>query len=185
QEEERRQIASNIHDDPVQKMAAVAMRLDLLASRPPDVAGDPAFDKLQGTVRQSIERLRALMFEVRPHALDSGGLSAALDTLARIEEDQDGGARYTVDWTSHASIPPATATVLYRIAQEAAVNARKHARAGRVTISVRDDREGIALRVADDGTGFDPRATGDSPAFHLGLGAMRERAAMAGGTLQV
>jgi PAS domain S-box-containing protein len=186
QEDERRQIASNIHDDPIQKMAAVAMRLDLLASSRPEVAGDPAFDKLQGTVRQSIERLRALMFEVRPHTLDSGGLSAALDTLAQIEQDQDGRARYTVDWRSHASIPPATATVVYRIAQEAAVNARKHACARSVTISVSDERGGISLRVADDGAGFDPKvAPATEGAYHLGLGAMRERAAMAGGTFDI
>jgi PAS domain S-box-containing protein len=186
QEDERRQIASNIHDDPVQKMAAVAMRLDLMASSHPEMAGDPAFDKLQGTVRQSIERLRALMFEVRPHALDSGGLSAALDTLAQIEQDQDGRAHYTVDWKSHAAIPSATATVVYRIAQEAAVNARKHARASRVTISVSDERGGISLRVEDDGAGFDPNAAPEREgAYHLGLGAMRERAAMAGGTFGV
>src|SRR4029077_21156265 len=123
QEEERRQIASNIHDDPVQKMAAVAMRLDLLASRPPDVAGDPGFGKLLDTVRMSIERLRALMFEVRPHTLDSGGLSAALRTLVQIEQQEDAGTEYVIDWNATAAIQPATATVLYRIAQEAAVNA--------------------------------------------------------------
>jgi two-component system, NarL family, sensor histidine kinase UhpB len=185
QEDERRQIASNIHDDPVQKMAAVAMRLDMLGAAHPDVATDPAFAKLLDTVRMSIERLRALMFEVRPHTLDSGGLGAALRTLAQIEQQQDAGTEYVVDWRATALIPPATATVLYRIAQEAAVNARKHARAARVTISVADDREGVSLRVADDGAGFDPDATGDSPAYHLGLGAMRERSAMAGGSFEV
>jgi signal transduction histidine kinase len=185
QEDERRQIASNIHDDPVQKMAAVSMRLDLLASTYPEVAVDTAFGKLQGTVRESIERLRALMFEVRPHTLDSGGLGAALRTLAQIEQQQDTGAEYVVDWKARAPIPSATATVLYRIAQEAAVNARKHARAARVTISVRDDREGIALRVADDGAGFDPEATSDGDTYHLGLGAMRERASIAGGTFHI
>jgi PAS domain S-box-containing protein len=186
QEDERRQIASNIHDDPVQKMAAVAMRLDLLASSHPDIGDDPAFDKLQGTVRQSIERLRALMFEVRPHALDSGGLSASLGTLAQMEQDQDGHAEYVVDWRSRAAIPSATATVVYRIAQEAAVNARKHARATRVRISVADERGGIALRVTDDGAGFDPKAaSGGVGTYHLGLSAMRERAAMAGGTFHI
>ncbi len=185
QEDERRQIASNIHDDPVQKMAAVAMRLDMLGAAYPDVATDPAFAKLLDTVRMSIERLRALMFEVRPHTLDSGGLGAALRTLAQIEQQQDVGAEYIVDWRATALIPPATATVLYRIAQEAAVNARKHARAARVTISVADDREGVSLRVTDDGAGFDPDATGDSPVYHLGLGAMRERSAMAGGSFEV
>jgi PAS domain S-box-containing protein len=185
QEDERREIASNIHDDPVQKMAAVAMRLDMLGASHPDVAEDPAFGKLLDTVRMSIDRLRALMFEVRPHTLDSGGLGAALKTLAQIEQQQGTGTEFVVDWSSAASIPPATATVLYRIAQEAAVNARKHARASRVTISVADERAGVSLRIADDGEGFDPDATGDASAFHLGLGAMRERAAMAGGTFRV
>ena len=185
QEEERRQIASNIHDDPVQKMAAVSMRLDMMAAAHPEVSGDPAFAKLQDTVRVSIERLRVLMFEVRPHTLDSGGLGAALETLAHIERQQDPGAEYVVDWSAQSILHPATATVLYRIAQEASVNARKHARASRVTITVADHQDGITLRVADDGVGFDPGAPAGSPAMHLGLEAMQERASMAGGTFKV
>jgi signal transduction histidine kinase len=123
---------------------------------------------------------------VRPHALDSGGLSAALSTLAQIEQDQDGHAEYVVDWKSRATISSATATVVYRIAQEAAVNARKHARASRVRISIADERGGIALRVADDGAGFDPKADLDGGGtYHVGLSAMRERAAIAGGTFHI
>jgi signal transduction histidine kinase len=185
QEEERRQIASNIHDDPVQKMAAVSMRLDMMAAAHPEVAGDPAFAKLQDTVRVSIERLRVLMFEVRPHTLDSGGLGAALETLAHIERQQVPGAEYVVDWSAQSTRPPATAPVLYRIAQEASVNARKHARASRVTITVADHQGGITLRVTDDGVGFDPGTPAGTPAMHLGLGAMQERAGMAGGTFKV
>jgi signal transduction histidine kinase len=66
------------------------------------------------------------------------------------------------------------------------VNARKHAHAATVRISVSDERGGISLRIADDGAGFDPKAApGREGAYHLGLGAMRERAAMAGGTFAI
>jgi signal transduction histidine kinase len=125
------------------------------------------------------------MFEVRPHTLDSGGLAAALETLAQIERQQDPSVEYVVDWRAKSVLPPATATVLYRIAQEACVNARKHARASKVTISVTDRQGGITLCVSDDGIGFDPGAPAASPAIHLGLGAMQERAGMAGGTFRV
>jgi signal transduction histidine kinase len=71
--------------------------------------------------------------------------------------------------------------VLFRIAQEAIRNARRHARATTVRISLDDDADGVRLTVADDGVGFDVVVSSESPPGHLGLTAMRERAEMVGG----
>ena len=76
QEEERRRIAADIHDDPIQVMSAVDLRMGMMVER--DEPVDPALiATLQETVRQSIERLRSLLFELRPAALDRDGLVAA------------------------------------------------------------------------------------------------------------
>jgi CheY-like chemotaxis protein len=70
EEEERRTIASDIHDDPIQKMVAASMRLDMVLQDHPELADDEQFHKAQDTVNRSIESLRSLMFELRPYVLD-------------------------------------------------------------------------------------------------------------------
>ena len=78
QEEERRQIAADIHDDPIQVMSAVDLRLAMLAEQPETIT-TAALGELRSTVRESIERLRSLVFELRPAALDREGLVVAID----------------------------------------------------------------------------------------------------------
>ena len=186
QEEERSRIASNIHDDPVQKITAVAMRLDTLAADHPELAEDAKFPKLQESVRHSIGSLRHLMFEIRPYSLDrDGGLDLALRSMTELEAAADASVQYEVTWDVRSALSPETATILYRIAQEAVVNARKHARASHVRLAVADQGTGISLLVQDDGVGFSREAGADSPPGHLGLTAMRERAETAGGTFRI
>ena len=85
EEEERRTIASDIHDDPIQKMVAASMRLDMVLQDHPELAADEQFHKAQDTVTRSIESLRSLMFELRPYVLDHDGLAAALAVLVQEE----------------------------------------------------------------------------------------------------
>jgi two-component system sensor histidine kinase UhpB len=186
QEDERRRIASNIHDDPVQKMTAVGLRLDMLATGRPDLAEDPMFTRLMDTVRDSVGSLRHMMFEVRPYSLDGDGLEAALRTLVHQEATMDPTATYGVEWKIRRSIPPEVASVLYRIAEEAIRNARQHAKASVVTLDATEAADrAIALRVRDDGVGLTQENPADSPPGHLGLTAMRERAELAGGTFAI
>jgi PAS domain S-box-containing protein len=186
QEEERRRIATSIHDDPVQKITAAATRLDLLGADHPELAEDAKYQRARQTVRDSIASLRHLIFEVRPHSLDrDGDLELALRTMAEVEASADPSTTYEVRWNARSALPPEVATVLYRIAQEAVVNARKHAKASSVVVSVTDQGEGISLRVLDDGCGFSTETGSKSAPGHLGLTTMRERAELAGGTIGV
>jgi PAS domain S-box-containing protein len=181
QEEERREIASDIHDDPVQKLTAASVRLDIVEGDYPDLGRDPTFRKAQETIGHAIESLRHLMFELRPYVLDRDGLVAALRLVLNTEEKRVDGCDYRLD-AQIASEPDAeTRVVMYRIALEALANVRKHARASRVEVSLCDQDGGYLLRLSDDGAGFDAIARGQSPDGHLGLTSMRERAEMASG----
>ena len=123
EEEERRTIASDIHDDPIQKMVAASMRLDMVLQDHPELAADEQFHKAQDTVNRSIESLRSLMFELRPYVLDHDGLAAALAVLCG-----GGQARCGHDirrpQLPALEPPESVRVILYRIAQEARVRAR-------------------------------------------------------------
>jgi len=183
QEEERRAIASDIHDDSIQAMFAVGLRLFALREALHDPAQVEQVDRIQQNVQQSTDRLRHLLFELRPAALDEGGLPAALrqylDTMK-----QESAIEVALETALERSPASETQVIAYRIAQEALANVRKHARARRVECAVSAVDEGILTRIVDDGVGFDGSRNGSVPG-HLGLIAMRERAEMAGGWFRI
>ncbi|HXF37510.1 MAG TPA: PAS domain-containing protein [Actinomycetota bacterium] len=182
QEEERIRIAHDIHDDSIQVMTAVGMRLEVLRRRLRDPEDVRVVEQVAETVASTIARLRNLLFELRPPALDREGLAAALRMYLT-------GSSPTPVWElddrlSREPSPEARA-VLYRIAQEALMNVRKHARASRVAVALRDEGEGALVEVRDDGVGFDPDEAEGSRPGHLGVVSMRERAELAGGWCRV
>ena len=132
QEEERRRIAADIHDDPIQVMSAVDLRLAMLAEQPETIT-TAALGELQSTVRGSIERLRSLVFELRPAALDSEGLVVAIDQYLARSAKETGWTHEVVDELTHEPEPELRAA-LYRIVQEAVANAHKHADARHVSV---------------------------------------------------
>jgi signal transduction histidine kinase len=183
EEEERARIAEGIHDDSIQAITAAGMRLQILRRKISDPEQLQLLDEFERTIQQSIARLRHLLFELRPPALDHAGLSAALATY--LEEAEDGAeTRYRLD--DHLTTQPSaeTRTILYRIVQEALVNARKHAEALNVTVTLSERDAGYHVLVADDGIGFAADGVDASPG-HLGVRAMRERALLAGGWLRI
>jgi PAS domain S-box-containing protein len=184
QEEERRRIAAEIHDDPVQAMTAVEMRLESLRRRIDGGAERRALEQLTASVSAAIARLRRLLVDLRPPRLDREGLAPALRALLDRLRAETGVDATFEDRTLH-EIPSDTRTVLYRIAQEALANVRKHAEAleARVTMAERDG--GILLRVRDDGRGFDPERAAEEQPGHLGLVSMRERAELVGGKFRI
>lgn len=184
QEEERRRIAAEIHDDPVQAMTAVEMRLESLRRRIDGGAERRALEQLTASVSAAIARLRRLLVDLRPPRLDREGLAPALRALLDRLRAETGVDANFEDRTLH-EIPSDTRTVLYRIAQEALANVRKHAEAleARVTMAERDG--GILLRVRDDGRGFDPERAAEEQPGHLGLVSMRERAELVGGKFRI
>ena len=183
QEAERRAIASDIHDDSIQSMFAVGLRLFSLRESMHDAAQIEQVDRLQQNVQQSTDRLRHLLFELRPAALDEGGLPAALrqylDTMK-----QETGIEVELQTALEHNPASETQVIAYRIAQEVLANVRKHARARRVECAVSAVDDGVLTRIVDNGVGFDSGRNGSVPG-HLGLIAMRERAEMAGGWFRI
>ena len=183
QESERKRIAWDLHDDSIQVMTAVALRLRAFRRR---VAEDPDFaahlDELEEVVREAIARLRGLLFELRPVVLDREGLGAALRQYLETLESE--GIASSLETRLRSEPALETRVLLYRLAQEALMNVRKHSGAGRVEVQIEERGEGVALRVSDDGAGFSPeQQTGR--AGHLGLLAMRERAEVFGGWCRI
>ncbi len=182
-EEERARIAGDIHDDPLQKVAALKYRLGPLR----ELADDPRqIDRLRvvdETIDHVIASLRNLLFQLRPRSLDDAGLAAALrELLRRIGEEAS--LTFAVHDEMETEPPPESRVVCYRIAQEAIANVRKHARASSVEVHLRSEDGGTRVRIRDDGRGFDPARVPLRPG-HLGLPDMRERAEIAGGWLRI
>jgi signal transduction histidine kinase len=184
QEEERHKIAGDIHDDSVQVMAAAALRLDMLRTKVQDPEQLGMIDRLTTTVRTSIDRLRRLMFELRPPALDREGLAAAVQTyLGRVEEESEMDTELMNLLTEEP--PERVRLVLYRVVQEAMTNARKHSEAKLVSVRLEDKDDSVIATITDDGRGFEMGDSIESPAGHLGISAMRERTTQAGGQLSL
>jgi len=179
QEEERHRVAGDLHDDVVQLMAAINLRLEVLKSRS-GLDGDENLDSLQQLVTKSTARLRELLFELHPPALEQHGLVGAL--RGQLEQLTESDKIATDLRTEITQEPDADArTVLFRIAQEALQNVRKHAEARRVVVELRTVSGGTRVRVSDDGRGL-PLDFGSVPLpGHLGLATMDERARLAGG----
>jgi PAS domain S-box-containing protein len=181
-EEERARIAGDIHDDSIQAMTAAGMRLQILRRTLADPEHLKLLDELEQTIQLSIARLRHLLFELRPPALDNEGLSAALRLY--LDEADDDTTSYHLEDKLRSQPTAETRVILYRIVQEALTNVRKHATATNVTVALQEREGGYLARVSDDGGGFLPDEANPVPG-HLGLAAMRERATLAGGWLRI
>lgn len=194
QETERRRIAGEVHDDSIQAMAAVNLRLQSLrrrleSSEQSDTAASIA--EVNDLVRRTTERLRRLLFELDAPARLEEGLAEALRDYAKAAFATEGAVwQIDVGVRDEPAVP--VRRVLFRIAQEALTNAHKHAGATRVEVRVFERDGGYALSVHDDGVGI-PRglvtpARGRPASLetgHLGLRSMAERAESAGGWCSV
>jgi signal transduction histidine kinase len=180
QEEEQQRIARDIHDDPLQALAVLAMNLDMASRRAADPQLLAQLAAARESVSASIASLRSLIFKLRPRVLESDGLIRALEVeLEQLR--QETGLEGSVTGTD-SSVPLAISVNAYRIAREALANIRKHARATHVDVRVTRGPSDLRVQIADDGCGLDGTATFDG---HLGLVSMRERAEMAGGSFTI
>lgn len=179
QEDERAVIAGDIHDDSVQAMTAVAMRLELLGRGITDPVLVERHRKLEETVRQAIGRLRRLLFQLHPPALERDGLAAAIESYLAQTLDPDVCTHLVVD-ELHGDPPIALRILMYRVTQEALVNTAKHAEASQVRVALTTEDDGVRIEVRDDGRGFVPEDVDTRPG-HMGLASMRQRVELAGG----
>jgi signal transduction histidine kinase len=185
QEDERSRIATELHDDTVQVMTAALLsmdRLGIIARRQGDDAVESAVSRARATLAEATDRTRRLMFELRPAILHEKGLHAAISVLAD-QTAREAGATARV--LCHPTRYDHTVEELvYRTAQEALANVRKHARARTVVVSIwEDDADMLVGEIHDDGNGFDPGEVAARPtaAMHHGLESMIERIRVAGG----
>lgn len=182
-EAERRRLAVDLHDGPVQKLAALGLTLDHMKSRASrGQSTDELVRRARDLLFSEIEALRKMMVELRPPALDARGLAAAL-------EDCVGATLQGTELEHHLEVTMSrrprseVETVLYRITQEALTNVVRHAAASVVEIHVQDDGDAVELQVRDDGVGYD--GASDSGRLRFGLTGMRERAELVGGELRI
>jgi PAS domain S-box-containing protein len=187
QEEERRRIAQEVHDEPLQLLVHLARSLERLEATPQTPA--TLAENLEESRRETLDiaaRLRAVVAGLRPPALEQLGLTPALrGFLADIGDTTTIPADLQVTGTE-MRLPPEVELAAFRIAQEAVNNVIRHADAKKLLLTLDFDDGGLCLRVVDDGRGFDPTALDTQlPAGHLGLLGMRERVALVGGRLTV
>jgi two-component system sensor histidine kinase UhpB len=184
QEEERRRIARELHDEAAQSMTSLLVRLRLLEqTQAPELARQRVAELRELTMR-ALDDVRRIAVELRPSVLDDLGLVDALH--AYVDGlNSTGGTRValTVDGLD-GRLPPEVELALYRVAQEALTNVRRHARAPRAWVHLRRDGPAVVLEIKDDGAGFDP-VHPQPGGGGLGLAGMRERMGVIGGDLVV
>ncbi len=180
EEQERRRIAHDIHDDTISTMSAIELECARLRGLLSDQTQIQIADRIARTVEAAVDRLRHLVFQLEPKILHREGLGPAIRVLLedlssiididhRLDDRIRGGG-------SHA-----TRTVAFRVAREALANVRKHSRARMVHVAVAPLHGGVHVRITDDGLGFDVAGGRSADVGHLGLSSMRERTEEAGG----
>jgi two-component system sensor histidine kinase DegS len=187
-EDERRRLARELHDGPAQSLAAALFGVDLAMAaldRQPDRARDELI-RAREQVRDALDDVRGLMAGLRPRLLEERGLVAALQALASPPAlwgpdvtIETGGIR------ANDRLPPAVELALFRVAQEAVSNARRHGGASRVVISVGTQPGAVKLTVSDDGVGFDPLRVNPGPGRGEGIHGIRERITQLGGEARI
>jgi two-component system sensor histidine kinase UhpB len=179
QEDERRRIARDIHDDIGQRLASIRVALELFA-RQDTVSTDSHLIGVRHDLDEVARDIHHLSRGLHPSVLDHLGLPDALRSLGRQMAAQH---KIAIDVIApgNGSIAPDVSMCLYRVAQEALTNAVKHGGAQRVTVQLTNDDSVLRLRVADAGRGFDL----SSVTAGLGLAGMRERLRLMDGRLHV
>ena len=180
QEEERKRVARDLHDEVNQALTAILLRLEALSQgAPPELASE--LQGLKWLVNQAMEELLSLARQLRPSALDDHGLIPAIDGQVRRFEAQTGMETVLNTRGEPSSLSDDQQVVLYRVVQEALSNAAQHSEARRVEVDVEAGNGSVTMRVTDDGKGFDA----DAARSRLGLDGMAERARLVGGGLDV
>jgi signal transduction histidine kinase len=183
--EERNRLARDLHDSLVQKLFGVVLAAQSAATLlERDVSGARAqVDRVGELAQDAISELRSLVFQLRPAAIETEGLAAALrkhvEVLRRVHPNE-----LDLELAGRPRLRPGIDEEVFRIAQEALQNALRHARAEHIAVRLEENGDGLGLSVSDDGAGFDPAAAA-LRARRLGLTSMEERARELGGTLEI
>ena len=184
EETERERIAADIHDDSLQVMASAVLRLGMLARELPERPHQDSVHRVTLAIEAAIGRLRRLVFELNPPSLAASSLCEALRGYM-VEYARESPVGWAVSDRLSEQPSDESKQILFRVAQEALRNVRKHAGAQRVEILLAPVDGGTLLQVKDDGVGFVPEDAWRARAGHIGMPSMRERMQRAGGWLEV
>ncbi len=188
QEEERRRVAYDVHDGLAQVAAAAYQHLEGFAAgyRSRSARRVEKLRRAQALTQQTVQEARRVIAGLRPTALDDFGLGTAL----RIELDDLRANGWEITYDERLGVPRLPSrveTALFRVAQEALTNVRKHARTQRVHVSLRRARGSVRLDVRDWGRGFVPGSASEGArrGERIGIPGMEERAVLLGGTCSI
>jgi len=188
QEEERRRIARELHDEAGQSLTALLVGLRTIEESRTITEAAELAQRLRAIAAQTLDEVGRLSRGLHPGILDEVGLPAAVTRHVQEFAQRHGVAvDLRIEGLDSEVLPPALQATVYRVLQEALTNVAKHAGARSVRVRLVRNKATVELRVQDDGAGFDPAAgaelaVGDR---HFGLQVMRERAALLGGSVKV
>jgi signal transduction histidine kinase len=183
-EQERGRWARELHDETLQSLAVLRMRLaSALREESPDELHETGQEAVE-QIDDEIVKLRRLITELRPASLDTIGLEAALNALAQQHQQASEiriDCEFALPREAEERPAPLLETAVYRLVQEALNNVSKHSQAQHAELRVRELASQIEIEISDDGLGFEPNMVREG----FGLVGMRERATLLGGTLRV
>jgi len=189
QEDERRRVAMELHDETAQALTALSMRLDAIVRKDEGLEPEVA-EELRETHQMAgvtLEGVRRMINALGPAALERRGVGAALRSYAEEFLERSGiELQFDVPATRRR-LPENVELTLYRIGQEALNNAVGHSEASQVRVTLVHDEEQATLTVTDDGVGFEPASTSEirSGSRGLGIAGMRERARLVDGRFEL
>ena len=186
QEEERRRIARELHDEAGQSLTAIKLGLDRLEENhsPNDALLKEEIGEIRKMIKRTSSEIRRLSYHLHPTLLIDLGLEPALDLYFKeIENHSSLDIEFNMVGFDHRLVPDIE-TVLYRFSQEALTNALKHSGAETFVLSIIKSYPRIIFQAEDDGVGFDTQIVGQDKRS-LGIIGMRERATLLGGTFQL
>ncbi len=190
QEEERKRIARELHDDTLQELSAVLMKIDMCRLHPDEMTMTK-INAIRGIIMKAYDGLLVIMQNLRPSLLDDLGLIAAVKSLLETNLGEK-GIDYSINTVGvkNMRFRPEVENVLFRIVQEAIINIARHSRAEKVSVRFKCDKTSIYTEINDNGAGFDL-----SQLFHqtsdardrrgLGILGMKERALLIGGEMKI
>jgi signal transduction histidine kinase len=187
QEDERKRLARELHDDTIQSLIALKQRVQLAQMATKNGSSEASLTEVLSLTEQTIENVRRQTRALRPIYLEDLGLVTALEMLA---QEASQAASIPIEFHCQGTekrLNPNTELALYRMAQEALNNVNRHAEASQAELKISFTPQEVTLQVSDDGKGFDvPKSPAEfAPSGHFGLLGLHERAELIGADLEI
>jgi signal transduction histidine kinase len=186
QEDERRRIARELHDETSQVLAALMMRIDRALGDVKDEATRFSLQEVRGMATRALDDVHSLVLDLRPSVLDDLGLFSAIRWMAD-RHLKPLGITFRCEVGVDRRLPSEVETTLFRVAQEAITNIAKHSQASSVLVQIEERGGELAFEIEDDGKGFDVAAASrpEKKRVSFGLMGMHERVELLGGSLKI